>query len=74
MKKVLSKLFGRLVLTAIIILIQFGWIALTLYEAGEINPWFSLSLRVVQFSSPCFVYSMLISAVASAGAIVAVTE
>lgn len=47
MKKVLNKLFGRLVLTAIIILVQFTWIAFTLYEAGEISPWFSLGLRVV---------------------------
>lgn len=47
MKKVLNKLFGRLVLTAIIILFQFGWIAFTLYEAEEINPWFSLLLRVI---------------------------
>lgn len=47
MKKVLNKLFGRLVLTAIIILIQFAWIAFTLYEAGAVNPWFSLSLRVI---------------------------
>ena len=54
MKKVLSKLFGRLVLTAIIILIQFGWIAFTLYEAGVVNPWFSLSLRVI--SLVCALY------------------
>lgn len=47
MKKVLNKLFGRLVLTGIIILIQFGWIAFTLYEAGEVNPWFSVGLRVI---------------------------
>lgn len=47
MKKVLNKLFGRLVLTAIIILIQFGWIAFTLYEAGAVNQWFSLGLRVI---------------------------
>ena len=47
MKKFLSKLFGRLVLTTIIILIQFGWIAFTLYEAGEVSPWFSLGLRVI---------------------------
>ena len=47
MKKVLNKLFGRLVLTAIIILIQFSWIAFTLYEAGEVNQWFSLGLRVI---------------------------
>ena len=47
MKKVLNKVFGRLVLTAIIILFQFGWIAFTLYEAGEINPWFSVGLRLV---------------------------
>lgn len=54
MKKVLNKLFGRLVLTAIIILIQFGWIAITLYEAGAINPWFSLGLRMV--SLVCALY------------------
>lgn len=47
MKKVLNKLFGRLVLTAIIILIQFGWVAFTLYEAGAVNPYFSLGLRLV---------------------------
>lgn len=54
MKKVLNKLFGRLVITAIIILIQFGWIAFTLYEAGEVNPWFSLGLRVI--SLVCALY------------------
>lgn len=47
MKKVLNKLFGRLVLTAIIILVQFGWIAYTLYAAGNGNPWFSFTLRLV---------------------------
>ena len=47
MKKVLSKLFGRLVLTAVIILFQFGWIAFTLYEAGVVNPWFYVVLRVI---------------------------
>lgn len=47
MKKVLSKLFGRLVLTGIIILIQFSWIAFTLYEAGVVNPWFSVGMRVI---------------------------
>ena len=47
MKKILNKLFGRLVLTAIIILIQFGWIAFTLYEAGEVNPFFYLVLSVI---------------------------
>jgi len=47
MKKVLSKIFGRLVLTGIIILIQLGWIAVTLYGAGVVNPWFSLALRGV---------------------------
>ncbi len=46
MKKVLSKLFGRLVLTSIIILLQFGWILMTLYEAGNVNPWFNVTLRV----------------------------
>jgi len=54
MKKVLSKLFGRLVLTGIIILIQFGWIAFTLYEAGVVNPWFSISLRLI--SLVCALY------------------
>ena len=54
MKKVLNKVFGRLVITAIIILIQFGWIAFTLYEAGEVNPWFSLGLRVI--SLVCALY------------------
>ena len=47
MKKILNKLFGRLVLTGIIILVQFCWIAFTLYEAGEVNQWFSLCLRVI---------------------------
>lgn len=47
MKKVLNKLFGRLVITAIIILIQFGWIAFTLYEAGAVNPIFSVGLRLI---------------------------
>ena len=49
MKKVLNKLFGRLVLTGIIILIQFGWIAFTLYEVGEVNQWFYLGLRLISF-------------------------
>ena len=47
MKKVLSKLLGRLVLTSIIILIQFGWIIMTLYEAGNMNPMFTFFLRVI---------------------------
>lgn len=47
MKKFLNKLLGRLVITAIIILVQFTWIAFTLYEAGNVNPYFSLSLRVI---------------------------
>lgn len=47
MKKVLSKILGRLVLTIVIIAIQFVWIVFTLYEAGEVNPWFSLTLRVI---------------------------
>ncbi len=55
MKKVLSKLFGRLVLTAIIILIQFGWIVFTLYEAGAVNPWFSLGLRVISLFCALYV-------------------
>ena len=47
MKKVLNKLFGRLVLTSIIILLQIAWIAYTLYEAGNVSPWFTLVLRVI---------------------------
>ncbi len=47
MKKVLSKLFGRLVFTAIIIVLQFVWIVATLYEAEGLNPWFSVMLRCI---------------------------
>ena len=47
MKKVLNKLFGRLVFTGIIILMQFGWIVVTLHEAEGVNPWFSVLLRMV---------------------------
>ena len=47
MKKVLNKLFGRLVFTAIIILFQFFWIVATLYEAEGVNPWFTVVLRVI---------------------------
>ena len=47
MKKVLNKLFGRLVLTAIVILIQLGWIITTLYEAESVSPLFTLLLRVI---------------------------
>ncbi|MBQ6844623.1 MAG: cardiolipin synthase [Agathobacter sp.] len=47
MKKVLNKIFGRLVLTAIIILLQFFWIVATLYEAEGMNPWFSVILRSI---------------------------
>ena len=47
MKKILNKLFGRLMITCVIILVQFGWVALTLYEAVELNPWFYLTLRVI---------------------------
>ena len=46
MKKFLSKLFGRLVLTAIIIILQFMWIVATLYEAEAISPWVSVVLRI----------------------------
>lgn len=45
MKKVLNKLFGRLVFTGVIILMQFGWIVATLYEAEGINPWVTVLLR-----------------------------
>ncbi len=47
MKKVLNKLFGRLAITAIIILLQVVWIVATLYEATAISPEFSIGLRIV---------------------------
>ncbi len=47
MKKVLNRLFSRLFLTAIIILLQMGWIVYTLYEAAEINPVFNVFLRSI---------------------------
>jgi len=47
MKKVLNKILGRLVLTSIIILLQFAWIAFTLYEAENVYPIFTLILRTV---------------------------
>ena len=47
MKKFLNKLFGRLVITAIIILLQVFWIVATLYEATVISPEFSIGLRIV---------------------------
>ncbi len=47
MKKFLNKLFGRLVITAIIIVLQFGWIVATLYGAEMISPWFSIALRAI---------------------------
>lgn len=54
MKKFLSKLLGRLALTGIIILVQFIWIAVTLYEAGVISQGFFLGLRTV--SLVCALY------------------
>lgn len=47
MKKILNKLFSRLFITMIIILVQLGWITYTLYAASEINPIFSFGLRAV---------------------------
>lgn len=47
MKKVLNKLFSRLLLTVIIIVLQMAWIVYTLYEASEINPAFNVCLRVI---------------------------
>lgn len=55
MKKFLNKLFGRLVLTTIIILIQVLWITFTVYEAGAINPWFSVFLRVLSVIAALYV-------------------
>ena len=45
MKKLLNKLFSRLILTGIIILIQIAWIAYTLYAASEINPIFRVCIQ-----------------------------
>ncbi len=47
MKKLLKKLSSRLVVTGLIMLVQFGWIAYTLQMASEVNPYFALGLRVV---------------------------
>ena len=47
MKKVLNRLSSRLFLTGIAMLLQLGWIAYTLYEAAEVNPLFSVCLRVI---------------------------
>lgn len=47
MKRVINKLFSRLFLTAIILLLQLVWIAFTLYEAAEINPIFNIVLRII---------------------------
>lgn len=47
MKKLLKRLSSRLVITGIIMLVQFGWIAYTLYAASEVNPFFALGLRIV---------------------------
>ena len=47
MKKLLKRLSSRLFITAIIILLQFAWIAYTLYEASEVNPFFALGIRIV---------------------------
>lgn len=55
MRKVLNKLFGRLVITAVIILLQFGWIVLTLYEAGNISPWFTVILRSISTITALYV-------------------
>lgn len=47
MKKLLSKLFGRLGITLIIIVLQILWIAYALYEAGVLYPYISIALRVI---------------------------
>ena len=47
MKKVLSKILGRLVLTSVIILLQLGWIIIMLYEAENVNPFFEVILRMI---------------------------
>lgn len=55
MKKFLSKLFSRLVVTAIIIVLQFLWIVVTLYEAESINPIFTLVLRGISVIAALYV-------------------
>lgn len=47
MKKVLNRLFSRLFLTGIAMLLQLGWIAYTLYAASEVNPTFNVCLRIL---------------------------
>lgn len=47
MKKVFNKLFSRLGITSIIILLQVFWIVATLYEATAISPGFSIGLRMI---------------------------
>ncbi len=55
MKKVLNKIFGRLVITAIIILLQFLWIVSTLYGAEESNSVFYWALRVISVATALYV-------------------
>ena len=47
MKKFVSKLLSRLVLTGLIILAQILWIGYTLYAASEINPFFEMGLHII---------------------------
>ena len=46
MKKFLKRLSSRLVVTGLIMLVQFAWIAYTLYAASEVNPFFALGIRI----------------------------
>lgn len=47
MKKIISKLFSRLILTAFIILLQIAWIGYTLHAATTLNPMFGIGLRTI---------------------------
>ena len=60
MKKLLKRLSSRLFITAIIILIQFAWIAYTLYEASEVNPFFAWSIRIASVVFALYVVYLLV--------------
>ncbi len=47
MKKILNKLFSRLFLFGVIILLQFFWIVYTLFVTTETNSWLDVLLRVI---------------------------
>lgn len=47
MKKVLNKIFGRLVIFIALVVLQVLWVVLTLYGIIEINPWFEVIFRLI---------------------------